>query len=202
MSILRSLPILILLVVTALPAQAAPGRPRAGIGILFLRQFAPERTDDVKAIPIYAAPGIGRLAEADGSRLPSLDQAVTPRSGEHAVAVLGSRGEWLRIAYDEAGREGWIRQRRFWDYAPWRDFLTGRGASLLPGLREPLTLLRREPADDAAPLLRFTPGQGFRIVSIRDDWARVTADGAPDGWLRWRDTDGRLLVAPEAPVPE
>lgn len=171
------------------------------MGILVLRPFVPDRADEVTTLPVYAEPGIGRLAEVDGTRLPSLVTSVTPRAGERAVAVLDRRGEWLKVAYDGAGREGWIRCRRFWDYAPWRDFLAARSARLQPGLREALTLLRREPSDASASLLRLTPDQGFRVVLIRDDWARVTTGLDGDGWLRWRDGDGRLLLVLEPSVP-
>lgn len=201
MAVFRFPLFLILLLVAVFPAQGASIRPMAGIGILFLRPFVPERADELKVIPLYAEPGIGRLAELDAARFPSLDPAVTQHPGQRAVAVLEKRREWLRIAYDDAGREGWIRLRRFWDYLPWMDFLPGRSARLLPGLRETLTRLRREPSNDSASSVRFAPDRVFRIVSIRDDWARVTADGAVDGWLRWRDADGRLMFALEAPVP-
>jgi len=200
MAFLRFALLLTLLIMTGLPAHGASGRPRAGIGILVLRPFVPERSDELKALPIYAAPGIGRLVEMDGTRLPSLVPAVTPLDGERAVAVLDRRGEWLKIIYDEAGREGWIRCRRFWDYIPWRDFLAGRIARMLPGLREALTFMRREPSDGSASLVRLTADQAFRIVLLRDDWAKVTAGGDTDGWLRWRDGDGRLLLALEPPV--
>lgn len=194
---LRTLLLPALLIVTILPAQAASARPRAGVGILFMRQFVAERTDDMKAIPLYAAPGIGRLAEVDGTRLPSLDPAATPLPGENAVAVFEGRGEWLKVVYDGAGREGWIRLRRFWNYSSWSDYLPGRSARLLPGLRETLSQLRREPSEGSPSLLRLAPDREFRVMLIQDDWAKVTAGQDADGWLRWRDGDGRLLFALE-----
>jgi hypothetical protein len=200
MAFLRLALLLSLIIISGLPAHGASARPRAGIGILVLRAFVPERIDELKALPIYAAPGIGRLAEIDGTLLPSLAPAVTPFAGESAVAVLDRRGDWLKVAYDDAGREGWIRCRSFWDFIPWRDFLAGRNARLLPGLREELTLMRPEPSDGSASLVRLTPDQAFRIVLLRDDWAKVATGGDADGWLRWRDGDGRLLLVVEAPV--
>jgi len=201
MAYLRLALLLCLIIMVGLPAHGASARPRAGIGILVLRTFVPERIDELKALPIYAAPGIGRLAEVDGTRLPSLVPALTPPAGERAVAVLDRRGEWLKVAYDDAGREGWIRNRRFWDFIRWRDFLAGRSARLLPGLRDALTLMRREPSDGSASLVRLTTDQAFRIVLLQDDWAKVTTGGDADGWLRWRDADGQLLLAVEATVP-
>ena len=201
MALLRIAIVLTALFLSGLPAQGASNQPRAGIGILILRPFVRERADEIKSLTVYAAPGIGRLAEMDGTRFPSLVPAVTPLAGERAVAVLDRRGEWLKVVYDDAGREGWIRCRRFWDYITWRDYLTARSARILPGLREALSLLRREPSDGSASLVRLTPDQGFRIVLIRDDWARVSAGGNADGWLRWRDGDGRFLFELEPSFP-
>jgi hypothetical protein len=182
-----------LLLCSSVPA--ASDRPRAGQGVLFLRPAFPEQAEEMKTIVLYETPGIERIDVVDAARLPSLFPSVSPPSGVYAVAATEKRGNWFRVAYDDAGREGWIQARRFWDYFSWSDFLPGRFAVLLPDLRASLTEVHQEPLDDSLSLGRISPGQRMHIVEIRHEWARVRGESGLNGWLRWHDRDGKLLVA-------
>lgn len=178
----------------------ASDRPRAGTGVLFLRPAFAGQADEMKSIVLYVTPGIERIAMVDAARLPSLAPSVFPPAGVYAVAVTGKRGGWFRVAYDAAGRQGWLEGRRSWDYFSWPDFLPGRFATLLSDLRATLTQLRAEPSDDSPSLGRILPEQRFRILEVSHDWARVGNEGGLSGWLRWRDRDGKLLLAVEGGV--
>jgi hypothetical protein len=37
----------------------------------------------------------------------------------------------------------------------------------------------------------------MRVLEIRDEWVRISSEGILSGWLRWRDRDGKLLLAVE-----
>ena len=40
-------------------------------------------------------------------------------------------------------------------------------------------------------------GQRMHILEIRDEWARIRGENGLNGWLRWCDRDGKLLIAVE-----
>ncbi len=192
-SVLRTILLLLLAAIVALPAQAAPQpRPYAGRGVLLLRPFTPERAAELNTIPLYREPGVGRIAELAAGKLPHLTPLAV-LTGTYAVAVLEKRGTWLRVAYDDSGRAGWLEPARWWDYLGWEEFLPGRTINLPPGLKAGLYRLCAEPSDASqlASLLPRTPG---RVVRVQDDWIQVTFPPATTGWLRWRDGDGRLLI--------
>lgn len=177
--------------------MGAADRPRAGQGILVLQTAFPGQGERLKGLVLYAAPGIQRLTVIDASRLPSLVPAVSPSAGSYAVATTEKRGNWFRVVYDDAGREGWLEADRVWHYYRWEDFLAGRAAVLFPEMRPALMTLRPEPADDAPSLGSVFPDQRFRIAETSGDWIRVTGGGGLAGWLRWQDRNGKLLIAVE-----
>lgn len=175
----------------------APPKPRpdAGQGVLMISSFSRGEADEKGVLVIYREPGIARVGEFPYSRLPGLAQIVGNVPEEAALAVLARKREWLKVAYDDAGREGWIRMERSWRFEPWESFLKGRTARLLPGLRNGNSVLRKE-ADDGAPeVATLTQQSRFTIMEIKDDWAEVKVSYDMSGWLRWRDIDGRFLIS-------
>ena len=179
--------ILLLLAWTGAAAQGAPPRPRpySGCGVL-------ELTVDAGAegggLVLYQEPGLFRVAQLDRGALPRLaGSAARP-----LLAVSARKGGWTRLAYDDAGREGWIEQPRAWRYLPWEEFLPGRPVRLLPGLKKGLYLVRSEPREAGAETGTLTRDQEVRPVGVEGDWARLEL---PAGWFRWRDGDGRLTIS-------
>jgi hypothetical protein len=194
--ILRPLLLLLLAATLALPALAAAPQPRpyTGRGVLLLRPFTPERTAELDAIPLYREPGVGRLAEFAAGRLPQVTQLIAVPAGTYAVAVLEKRGAWLRVAYDDSGRAGWLERARWWNYLAWEEYLPGRTVSLPPGLKAGLYRLCAKPEDSAPQLAALPAGTAVLVMGVHDDWLRVALPPDTTGWLRWRDTDGRLLI--------
>jgi hypothetical protein len=179
---------LALLALCTAAAQAAPPAPRpyGGTGVLALRPIpAPEAA----RVAVYAEPGLQRILEADIPALPRLagDQQ------EPLVAVGATRGGWLRIAYDDAGREGWVEPPRSWEYRPWTEYLPGRLVRVLPGMKKVLYVLRGEPREAGPEQGALVRDQQVRVLQVEEDWARLQT---PAGWFRWRDGDGRLTVLP------
>jgi hypothetical protein len=178
------LPGILFFLALSLPAQGAPVKPRpyGGLGVLSLTE-AP--------LVIYAEPGVQRIRELLASQLPLLAR----NDQELLLPAAGRKGGWLRIAYDEAGREGWIEPRRSWHFLLWEEFLPGRAVRLLPALTKGLYALRGTPDDRGELKGTLTRDQTVRIVAVSDGWARIRT---PEGWFRWRDGDGRLTVLPAA----
>jgi hypothetical protein len=191
------LPFLILLVflITTPAAHAAvKPRPLTGSGVLLIRPPSSSPATETTTITLYREPGVGKLAELPPEKLPSLGQVLKTTAGETAVAVQGKKGTWLRIMYDEAGREGWLQPERHWEYAGWEAYLKGRVVRLFSGLKKGFNTLRREPSGNAPEVADLSKPLTLRIVQLQDNWALVVIDLTASGWLRWRDDEGRFLI--------
>ncbi|MRR54406.1 MAG: SH3 domain-containing protein [Deltaproteobacteria bacterium] len=177
--------------------QAASERPRAGIGILFLRPAFTEQGDELTKLALYKSPGIEQIAQVNAAHLPSVSLSVAVPSGVFPVAATGKRGDWYRLAYDDAGREGWIEGRRFWEFYLWPDFLPGRVVNLLPNLRASYSKVHQEPRESSPALGSITPGQKLSVIEIRGRWALIRSEDGTRGWLRWCDGNGKLVILVE-----
>ena len=189
--------LLLFLDLFALSLQGAPipPRPYTGSGLLLIRQ-TPRQAGGLPApLVFYREPGIGRIAEKSPDRLPLLHKVLVPAPGDFPAAVLGRKGNWLLLAYDEGGHTGWIEKSRSWEDIRWREFLPGRTIQLLPGLKKDHAVLRREPRSDAGELTPLSPADAFRVEEVQGDWLRVSSHTVASGWLRWRDDSGRFLIA-------
>ncbi|ACM19294.1 hypothetical protein Geob_0932 [Geotalea daltonii FRC-32] len=176
-------------------AAIAPPRPFSGEGLLVIRPFPSRSSEPCCTLPIYGEPGVERITDLESSDLPSLTPVIQGRTGEYAAAVTGKKGNWLHIVYDEAGREGWLKNSRAWEYVTWNHFLKGRAAKLLPGLKKEFYLLRHDPSATAPQLEVLSRQKNLRIIDVREDWALVLVDLTAYGWLRWRDSDGRFTIS-------
>lgn len=183
------------LVLFSAPNPAAAPKPRlqAGEGILIIRPLAPRPA--ASTLTLFRDPGVGRITDMDVGDLPTLSPVVPVSSGGSAAVVTARQGEWLRIIYDDAGREGWIEPDRAWHYAEWQTFLKGKAIRPLAGKARKNCVLRSEPSLDALNETILTKPHCLRVVEIRGDWAFVVSNLSGSGWLRWRDGDGRFLVA-------
>jgi hypothetical protein len=170
-----------------------PPRPYSGCGVLTL---GPESGADRVLIPFYREPGLLRITEVEGSALPRLSGS----GSEPLVAVSERRGGWDRLSYDDAGREGWIKMARAWQYQSWQEFLPGRTVRILPGMKKGYYALRSEPGGGGFEKGSLARDLAVRVLQVEGDWARLQA---PAAWFRWRDGDGRLTVSlPEGAAPE
>lgn len=183
--------LLIVLLFCAPRVQGAPAplRPYSGIGLLWLR---PDPAGERLNLVLYREPGLERIAEPAASTLPRLAGSAT----EPVVAVAARKGAWALIAYDEAGREGWVEQPRSWDYRDWQEFLPGSEVWLLPGMKKSFYTLRAQPDDRGAERGQTGRDQRVRVLKAEGDWVLLEE---PYGWLRWRDGDGRLTISLQDP---
>lgn len=194
MALFRAIATVILLTVLGPSAGAAPPplRPETGIGLLLVR--VPTDAPDVPPLILYREPGIGRITEMGVTALPHLARILGAPPGEYPLVVTARIGRWVQIISDDAGRRGWVEPRRAWPVVRWEEFLEGKDARLLRGLRKPYYVPRNGPGVAAPEMEPLTPDRGFRIVKVEGD--RIQGSMAPNllGWLRWRDEDGRLLI--------
>jgi hypothetical protein len=184
----------------ALGSQAA--RPYTGIGLLIIRPM-PTMDPPAERTPVifYEDPGIRRVAELNAIDIPMLFPESRDSGKAYVIAVTGIKGKWLRIAYDDAGREGWVRMERFWRFTPWHSFLTGRSAALVPQLRETAYILRKGCSDTSAPVASLSAGQVFKVMDVDGDWIRIQSGTSSSGYVKWRGNDGRIMISPDWASP-
>ncbi len=171
---------------------AVSPRPMAGIGVLVIRSLNPDITVDT--LMLYDEPGLQRIATKRTSSLPALTAVVQTAETAPVVAVLKKKSDWLLIAYDEAGREGWVERQRSWEYASWESWLKGRVARLLPGIKPQDARLYGAPSVTAPVIDIPLQNKEMRIIRAQESWVQVLVGGSAVGWLKWRDADGRFLV--------
>lgn len=176
---------------------AAPMRPYAGIGVLLLATACDENGTAPSALQLYHDPAIYRLGELEIAKIPGHEWIFGKEAQSVPLIVMARKGEWLRVVYDDAGREAWINPSRRGTYHPWDDFLKERSGRLLAGMQKRYYQLFREPG--SGPLVTLPPRQSFAMTMLNGDWVRLAQpDQNLEGWLRWRDADGRLLIGFES----
>lgn len=173
----------------AAPSASPKMRPYTGIGILML----PVTSDDLNdPLPLYEEPGLSRLGGLNPGRIPRYDWIFGASPAAVPLIVTGRKGPWLRVAYDDAGREAWLNPARSAAFQSWDFFLKDHVSRLLPGLQKKYYQLYQLPGK--AVLAPLTSRQFIKVLRVENDWAMVLSDLNSLGWLRWRDEDGRLLI--------
>ncbi len=169
-------------------APAAPKmRPYSGIGVLQLSSTAPP-----ESLQLYDDPGIARCCKLEFTRIKELNSWLFGSAEGTRLLVTARKSDWLEIEYDDAGRTGWIQPERRWQYQPWEQFLKGRMVLFLRN--SPKKMMQIQPTPGATNGLPLTIKQPMKIILAQGDWAYVLLDQNSAGWIRWRDSDGRLLI--------
>ncbi|QOX80229.1 hypothetical protein FY034_15225 [Trichlorobacter lovleyi] len=185
--------ILILFVSTTTVLATPKMRPYSGIGVL---QISSVGVTD--AIRLYSDPGIGRCCKVETTAIKELNGWLFGEELSPSLLVTARKGDWLEVEHDDAGRSGWIMQERRWIYTPWEQYLKGKLALFLRNSPKKMTqVLPRPGAAEGTPL---KPKQPMKIILAQGDWAYVLLDQNSAGWIRWRDSDGRLLVGFDVPL--
>lgn len=186
------LTLIFLIVFTHSMAWSASPKPRpiAGIGILTLQvnSYLPPFT-------VYRDPGVARLTQLELAEFPTMAPAVNNSSNRYHLAVTRKKGEWLKVIFDDSGREGWIEHIRGWEFRTWESCLKGREVNLLNGLRKDYYQLKSSTAPSSQTIETVNRDKKLRVVEIENSWMLVLVDFSQSGWLRWKDDDGRLLIS-------
>lgn len=166
-------------------------RPYAGIGLVVFSNSGMVPNGELN-LPMYEEPGLMRVGILRSSRLPGNEWIFGRKEGVPPLIVSARKGDWLRVFYDDAGREAWIDPRNEGDFQSWEQFLKQQTGRMLPGLQPQYYQLLQQPGGKL--LATLTPKQLFKVLKIENGWGMVLAGQTQIGWLRWRDDDGRLLV--------
>jgi len=172
---------------------AAPSplmRPYAGIGLLvFSTVDSPQKQNP--QLPLYEEPGLSRIKLLNSSILHGNEPIFGLQEGAPLI-VSARKGEWLRVFFDDAGREAWINPQGKGHFQSWEQYLKLYTGRMLPALQPKYYQLLQQP--DGKQLATLTPKQVFKVLKIDSSWGMVLTDKEQIGWLRWRDSDGRLTV--------
>lgn len=168
-------------------------RPYSGIGVLVFSEK--DAADPEDPLYLYQEPGITRLGAFDSSKLTGNGWVFGSKKQQIYLIVMARKGGWLRVCYDDSGREAWIESQRRITFQSWDDFLRSRMVRMLPGLRKPFYQLSQQP--DGSAGIPLTPKQSLRVLKLEGCQAMVLADQKSVGWVRWCDEDGRLNVGLE-----
>lgn len=177
---------------TGLAGALPKMRPYAGIGLVVFSQTKNAPEQDLQ-LQLYEEPGLMRVKTLDSSRLSGNEWVFGQLDGISPLIVSKRKGNWLRVFYDDAGREAWIDPKYKGRFQSWENFLKSHTSRLLPGLQSRYYQLQLQP--DGKLLSTLMPSQTFKVLALEEGWGMVLTDQAQIGWLRWRDEDSRLLVA-------
>lgn len=193
----RSLSIVLFFIIAALVGSAGFAatptrmRPYTGIGLVVFSQSDHALNQDHR-VPLYEEPGLLRFGTLSSSRLPGNEWVFGSHEGPLPLIVSARKGNWLRVFYDDAGREAWVDLQNIGRFKSWEQFLKMQTCRMLPALQAQYYQLQQHPG--GKPLAKITSKQVFKVLKVENAWGMVLVDQTMIGWLRWRDEDGRLLV--------
>jgi SH3-like domain-containing protein len=143
-------------------------------------------------LPLYEEPCLIRIGALDGSRLSGNEWIFDIQEGPYPLIVFARKGDWLRVVYDDSGRDAWIDPQNRGRFQAWEEFLRLQTGHLLPGLQPQYYLLQQEPGGQN--VAKLTSKNVFKVLRVESVWCLVMIGQTQIGWLRWRDEDSRLLV--------
>ncbi len=134
------------------------------------------------------------------------------------IAMMAAIGDtedgWVEVVYDHTkNKTGWVRlddmnetknpAEHFASYQPWQDFMKynakAHGIYWLNGVKDYHRSIRTSDKDEAK-FLPVTVIRDLKVKHIRGNWMLVEVldfeRNTPIGWVRWRDSDGNLMVFP------
>lgn len=179
----------LLLVGTVGTASAAPlprMRPYAGVGVVLFT------AGHELQLPLYEEPGLSRVALLTSSKLPGSEWIFAASDAAPPLIVSARKGNWLRVVYDDAGREAWLEAEPAGRFQTWEQYLKMHTVHLLPGVQPLFYQLLKQPGGKS--LATLTAKHVFKVLKLEGVWAMVLTEQSHIGWLRWSDDDGRLLV--------
>jgi hypothetical protein len=169
-------------------------RPYGGIGVLLLNTDHERDNSPHEPLYLYEEPALLRIGTLDIAQVPPYEWIFCRNVSRVPLIVTARKGYWLQVAYDDAGRLGWLDPGQQGVFQSWGALLKGKACRLLPGLRKQYYQIFRQPGK-ALLVAAALPKLSYKVVKLDGDWALVMADQSTLGWLRWRDEDGQLLIS-------
>ena len=166
-------------------------RPYTGVGLVVFSQSGDAPNQEL-LLPMYEEPGLSRIGVLSTTRLSGNEWIFGLQEGVPPLVVSARKGDWLRVYFDDAGREAWIDPQNKGRFQSWEQFLKLQTGRMLPGLQSQYYQLQLQPGGKL--LATLTPKQVFKVLKLENSWGMVLTDQSQIGWVRWRDDDGRLVI--------
>jgi hypothetical protein len=166
-------------------------RPYTGIGLVVFSNSGKTQNQELP-LQLYEEPGLSPLGMMNSSGLSGNEWIFGMPVGASTLIVSALKGDWLRVYYDDAGREAWINPQNNGRFQSWEQFLKLQTGRMLPGLQPKYYQLQQQPAGNQ--LGSLTPKQVFKVLKLENTWGMVLTDQSRIGWVRWCDDDGRLTI--------
>lgn len=185
------------LVAAPLIVKTTKMRPYTGIGVLLIAPKLNSEAEHPEPLQLYEEPSIVRLGRLERTLVPFKEWVSGVGDSSVPLIVTLKKGDWLRVIYDESGREAWLKHPSRAKFQLWDSFLKGQSASLMIGLQKKYYQTSQQPGLAASDTLAAR--QVFRVVKVDGDWVMVMLNKDTLTWLRWRDEDGRILIGLNGP---
>ena len=166
-------------------------RPYTGIGVFVFSQSGAIPDQNLQS-PLFEEPGLLRVGMLNNSRVSGNEWIFGGPAAASPLVVSARKGEWLRVFYDDAGREAWVEPRYIGHFQTWEQFLKLQTGRMLPGLQPQYYQIQQQPG--GTPRGTLTSKLVFKVLKLEESWAMVLTEQSQLGWLRWRDNDGRLTI--------
>ena len=166
-------------------------RPYSGIGLVVFSSADSPKKQSLQ-LQLYEEPGLSRIELLNDSALSGNEWIFGSQNGGTPLIVSARKGGWFRVFFDDAGREAWINPQDKGYFKSWEQYLKQHTGRMLPALQQKYYQLLQKP--DGKQIATLTPRQVFKFLKLNNSWGMVLTDKGQLGWLRWRDSDGRLTV--------
>lgn len=166
-------------------------RPYTGVGLVVFSNLDSPPNQKIQ-LQLYEEPGLTRVGVFEGTSLSVNEWIFGLQDGPSPLVVSARKGNWLKVYYDDAGREAWFEPPQNGRFQTWEQLLKVQVGRMLPGLQPQFYQLQQQPGKKM--LATLTPKQVFKILKLDGSWGMVLTDQGQIGWLRWRDDDSRLTI--------
>ena len=166
-------------------------RPYTGIGLVVFSQPAAVPDQNLQ-LQLYEEPGLSRVDILKSARLSGNEWIFGVAEETPPLVVAARKGDWLRVFYDDAGREAWIDPQNKGSFQSWEEFLMVQTGHILPGLQPQYYQLLQESGGKL--LATLSAKLMFKVLTLENNWAMVLTEQSQIGWVRWCDDDGRLTI--------
>lgn len=133
-----------------------------------------------------------RAGVLDGSGISGNEWIFGASEAALPLIVSARQGDWLRVFFDDAGREAWIDPQNKGRFQSWEQYLKKQTGRMLPALQPQYYQLFEQPGGKLLGVI--TPKQVFKVLKLDNSWVMVLTDISQIGWICWRDDDGRLTI--------
>ena len=166
-------------------------RPYTGIGVVVFPGSGDTKNQNLQ-LQLYEEPGLSRIGLLNSSSLSGNEWVFGQPEMAAPLIVSARKGVWLRVFFDDAGREAWINPENKGQFQSWEQFLRFNTGRMLPALKSQHYQLLQNPGGKL--LATLTPKHVFKVLKLESSWGMVLTEQGQIGWVLWSDGDGRLMV--------